>query len=103
LRPGLSTYWIDRADEGVRRASSGALTEPFASGNVTYLRLQGDEVVAAFDFDPDEGEADSIPLDDFLALLREWRRRVVDAGGASGVEAQQLTPETHRPMGPDHS
>jgi hypothetical protein len=76
---GLSTYWIDRATEGALNSQAAGSTEPFASGNVTYLRVDGQRVVAAYDFDPDEKDAASLPFGDFLALLSEWRLRVVDA------------------------
>ncbi len=72
---GLSTYWIDRTEQALRRAIADGLDEPFASGNATYLRLDGDRVVAAYDFDPEEQEGESLPLDEFLSILTEWRRR----------------------------
>lgn len=95
---GLSTYWIDRAAEGVRAAMESASTAPFLSGNVTYLRLECDRVVAGYDFDPDEEDADSIDVQDFLSLLARWRRVVTEAGGASGSEAEPHVKP--RPMGP---
>ena len=55
--PGLSTYWIDRVEAAAQSAREHRSAEPFASGNVTYLRLDGDEVIAAFDFDPAEIDA----------------------------------------------
>jgi hypothetical protein len=81
--PGLSTYWIDRVEAAAQSAREHRSAEPFASGNVTYLRLDGDEVIAAFDFDPAEIDAESMPLESFLRALREWRGRVIEAGGAS--------------------
>lgn len=101
VRQGLSTYWIDRTEEGLRRAIEHGLSEPFAAGNATYLRLSGDVVIAAYEFDPDESEAESLPVVDFLALLAEWRQRVIEAGGAHGDEAARLEdPPRPRPMGP---
>lgn len=99
-RPGLSTYWIDRTEAAVQAAAAEGSTDPFASGNVTFLRLNGDAVVAAFDFDPEGGDVEEIPLEDFLALLKEWRKRVIDAGGTHGVDAQLGTEPTPRPLGP---
>lgn len=87
-RPGLSTYWIDQAENGLRSAVETRSSDPFASGNVTWLRLDGAHIVAGYDFDPDEQEGDSIPLLDFLDLLAEWRKLVVQAGGASGAAAE---------------
>lgn len=101
LRPGLSTYWIDKTEEGVRAAVADGSDTPFASGNATYLRLDHDRIVAAFDFDPEEEDTESLSVDDFLAVLAEWRQRVIDAGGASGPEAHEIGDTTKpRPMGP---
>jgi hypothetical protein len=97
-RPGLSTYWIDQAEVRARSAAAEGSREPFASGNVTYLRLDGDRVVAGYDFDPAEAETDSISLEEFLRLLAAWRTEVVDAGGATGKDA--IPPVDPRPMGP---
>jgi hypothetical protein len=89
--PGLSTYWIDRAENRLRSAVETQSSDPFATGNVTWLRLDGDSVVAGYEFDPDEQGGDSIPLNDFLVLLAEWRKVVVEAGGASGAAAEPST------------
>jgi hypothetical protein len=98
---GLSTYWIDRTEEALRRAIAEGHEKPFASGNATYLRLDGDHVVAAYDFDPDEREGESLPLGEFLSLLNEWRRRVVEAGGVSGQAAARMSEGTQAlPDGP---
>jgi hypothetical protein len=99
-RPGLSTYWIDQVEERVRQAAIDGETEPFATGNVTILRLDGPNVVAAFDFDPDGDDTDAVPVVDFLALLSQWRQRVVAAGGVSGTEAQLVDGPEPIPMGP---
>jgi hypothetical protein len=101
VHAGLSTYWIDRTEQRARAAAAEGIDRPFASGNVTYLRVAGDRVVAGFDFDPDEAEAESVPLADFLAVLAAWRERVIEAGGASGEEAAQVVQEQRPwPMGP---
>jgi hypothetical protein len=97
-RPGLSTYWIDRAERYARQAAADRSEKPFTSGNVTYLRVEGDRVVARYDFDPDDAEGDSIPLHDFLDLLADWRQAVLNAGGASGTYAEPLV--NPWPMGP---
>lgn len=81
--PELSTYWIDRVEAAAQSARERRSADPFASGNVTYLRLAGDAVIAAFDFDAEEIEAESMPLESFLRALREWRGRLIEAGGAS--------------------
>src|SRR4051812_12233549 len=100
IHPGLSTYWIDRAEQSVRRAAEERSAEPFASGNVWFFRLEGDQVVAAYDFDP-EANADTLTLDDVLTLLAEWRTAVISAGGVSGEAAAALSPERpRRPKGP---
>lgn len=98
---GLSTYWIDRTEQALGRAIAEGLDGPLASGNATYLRLDGDHVVAAYGFDPDEQEGESLPVDEFVSLLKEWRRLVIDAGGVSGRAAAHRSEERPpRPMGP---
>jgi hypothetical protein len=101
VRQGLSTDWIDRTEALARRNAENGVSDPFASGNVTYLRLDGNRVVAGYDFDPDEENADTLMLEEFLNLLAEWRERVKEAGGASGPEAAEMV-EAERvwPMGP---
>ena len=66
------------------------MTTPFVSGNATYLRTDGEVVIAAFDFDPDEEESESIGIDVFMELLNEWRLQVIAHGGVSGSEAPRL-------------
>jgi hypothetical protein len=51
---GLSTYWIDRTEDAARRAAANGDREPFASGNATYLRLDGQTVIANWVFGPTE-------------------------------------------------
>ena len=97
---GPSTYWIDVAEIGARRATTSGDTNQFTWGNVTSLRIEGRDVVAAYEFDPDENDAEYMPLDDFLGLLAEWREHVLAAGSHSTIEF----PETYRrnpiPLGP---
>lgn len=100
LRPGLSTYWIDRAEQRARQAALDGSPEPVASGNVAFLRIEGSYVVAAYEFDPDGDDAEAVPLEVFLDLLGKWRRRVVEAGGGSGPEAQMMSGPGTRPAGP---
>jgi hypothetical protein len=91
---GLSTYWIDLTESMLRLALDDGSTEAFASGNVTYLRVEGDKVLAAYEFDaPGECE-ESMPVVEFLNLLEEWRGAVIEAGGVSGAEARLLTEES---------
>lgn len=79
---GPSTYWIDAATQGLRARLSQSSDEPFASGNITYLRLVGAEVVAGYDYAPDE-EGDAVGAQDFLELLIAWREATVDLNSAS--------------------
>jgi hypothetical protein len=91
VRQGLSTYWIDRTEERLLRARHQGLAAPFASGDAWYLRLEGDTVVAASDYDePREGHSETMPLEKFLDLLAAWRDRVIGAGGVSGSEAARI-------------
>ncbi len=99
--PALSTYWIERAQEGLRSALESGDAEPFASGNVTYFRLDGEQVVAGYEFDAEENDAESLPAEDFLRILEEWKLVVVEAGGVSGAAAMRArSGDLPRPMGP---
>ena len=80
VRGGLSTYWIDRADAAVRKAVEYGITEPFAAGNATYLQIDGERM----------------PIGEFLALLAEWRAKVIAAGGVSPPDAALLADEPIR-------
>jgi hypothetical protein len=91
LGNGPSTYWVDRAEEGARNAQRDGNERPFTSGNITLLRVVGDDVVATYDFSEDE-PSQAMPLDDFLAVLDEWRSRIIE----SAVRATAPLPETYR-------
>jgi hypothetical protein len=89
---GPSTYWIDVAEQGARRAAEERDQMPFTSGNITTLRVLEGQVVASYDF-ADEGEAtEAMDLDEFLALLAAWREKVV----ISASKATSPLPETYR-------
>jgi hypothetical protein len=48
--PGsLSTYWIDQALAGAQSARTTGSSVPFLCGNITYLRVVDDRVVAGFE------------------------------------------------------
>ncbi len=101
IRPGLSAYWIERTAERGRHAEANRSTEPFATGNVTYLRLEGNQVIAGYDFDTEEDDAESMPLSAFHQLLQQWRDAVIEAGGSYGEEAiPRPLAEPPHPMGP---
>jgi hypothetical protein len=89
---GPSTFWIDEAERGARQAHRTGDTRPFLWGNITALRVVGDSVIAKFDFDEEEEPGEAMPLDDFLALLAEWRSRVL----VSATSATEPLPETYR-------
>lgn len=84
---GLSTYWIDYAESSLRLAVEESSTAPFISGNQTYLWVEGDQVLAAYDYELPGEQEDSMAVVEFLALLDEWRKRVIEAGGACGPAA----------------
>ena len=89
---GPSTYWIDVAEAGARRAAETSDDAPFTGGNITELRVRDGLVIARYDFaEPDE-PVDALPLDDFLELLSRWRERVVE----SARRATSPLPETYR-------
>lgn len=98
VHTGLSTYWIDRTERNLRSGQDRGITDPIATGNVTYLRLHGDVVIAGYDFDAEEIDAASMPVEEFLALLSEWRTRIIESGGVSGQDAAKLV--AHRPRFP---
>ncbi len=87
---GPSTYWIDVAERGARQAAAIGDDRPFTWGNVTLLRVVGDQVEATLDFDDEVVER--IPLPDFLNLLTAWRAEVVTAASI----AVEPLPETYR-------
>ncbi len=95
---GPSTYWIDLSEAQARRSATEGELAPFVSGNITYLRVQGDLVIAAYDFDPEESEAESMPLSVFLGILGQWRTEVL----ASRHGAGEVLPDTYR-RNPRHS
>jgi hypothetical protein len=87
-----STYWIDQAIAGALRAAESADERPFLWGNVTVLRPLGSSVVANYDDDEDDEPGDAIPLIESLALLDEWRQRVI----ARAAMSTTALPETYR-------
>jgi hypothetical protein len=96
---GPSTYWIDNALRDLRARQADASTEPFASGNVTYLYARGESVEARYDFDsPDSNSVDRVAVSEFIALLTEWRQRVL----AESPDADRRVPPSRaaRPMPP---
>ncbi len=92
---GLSTYWIDVAADGARRAAEHGVEQPFVAGNVTYLRVVGDRVVAGNDFDPDEAEAQSSRWPTFLTSWPSgdnafWRSGVQRSALPGDIPAEPL-------------
>jgi hypothetical protein len=59
---------------------------------MTLLRVRSGNVVASYDFSGENEPGEAIPLDEFLALLAQWRRRVI-AGALSSTAA---LPDTYR-------
>jgi hypothetical protein len=96
---GPSTYWIDMAIAGLRSRLEDGSSEPFASGNSTYLQLQGTQVEARYDFDPvDSDSVDRVPAEEFIVLLEEWRQRVLDE--SPDAARRMPPPRPARPMPP---
>jgi len=89
---GPSTYWIDLAENGLRRAAQTGESQPFISGNATVLRVSGESVVAAYDYAEPGEPGEQLPLSEFIAILAEWRRLVTE----SARQATQPLPETYR-------
>ena len=96
---GPSTYWIDVSLRGLRARLEDGSAEPFASGNITYLQLREGHVEARYDYDDVDSDCvDRVPADSFLAMLEEWRQRLLDAF----PDAESRMPPTNaaRPMPP---
>lgn len=89
---GPSTYWIDVALEGARKSAATGDSRPFTAGNITYLRVDGNNVVAAVDYHEDEEHAERMPIATFTALLTQWRSLVVE----SQKDAAEVLPATYR-------
>ena len=89
---GPSTYWIDVAESGARRAASTQDETPFTGGNSTLLRVQHGQVIASFDFASDDEPSEGMPLEDFVGLLAAWRAQVI----LSAAQSTQPLPETYR-------
>jgi hypothetical protein len=79
--------------QGVELALKHGLKGRSTTGNVTYLRVNAKrEVVAAYDFGPEEEEAESMPIADVVDVLRRWRELVVSARS----RAERALPDTYR-------
>jgi hypothetical protein len=94
---GPSTYWLDNGIARLRERMESGTAEPFASGNATYLQLQEGLVEARYDYDPPDSDVISaVAADEFLALLVEWRRRVVEV--SPDAVRRMPPPSVGRPM-----
>lgn len=96
---GPSTYWIDTtlAQLNGRMIDGGA--DPIASGNITYLIVRDGSVQARLDIDSDDDDNyDAVPVEDFLALLRAWRSRVMLESPVANT--RMPPPRAARPMPP---
>jgi len=86
---GPSTYWIDVATAGVQRAFQKGANRPFTWGNSTLLRVIDGAVVASQDY-ADEGDpGESMPVSDFLAILEQWRDRVIESAATARLLFQR--------------
>ena len=64
---------------------------PIAGGNAYSLVLDGNEVLAVFDYG-DEDSVERLPADDVDELLASWRTRVVE----TQLHERREVPETYR-------
>ena len=87
----LSTFWIDSTLGRLRSMREGQTLGPIASGNAYSLILDGDDVVASFDYG-DEDDQERLAVDDVIELLTGWREAVV----ATQVHERRIVPETYR-------
>ncbi len=96
---GPSTYWLDHAITGLRERMESGGSEPFVSGNITYLQLRGDWVEARLDVDPiDSDIVDRVEATDLLELLTQWRTVVLEASPEAASRVPP--PRPARPMPP---
>ncbi len=94
---GPSTFWVDRALQGVRARVADGSDEVFASGNVTYLQVRNGKVEARFDYDPPDGDIfGAIEVPAFIQLVEDWRSRILEA--SSEAEKRLPPPPEARPM-----
>lgn len=76
---GPSTFWLDRALQGVRARVADASDEPFASGNTTYLQVRDGKVEARYDYDPPDDDCFGvIAVEKFIQLVEDWRARILE-------------------------
>jgi hypothetical protein len=96
---GPSTYRLDRAISYLVGRMQDGGSQPIAEGNATYLRLRAGNVEARYVYDPeDSSTVDTIPADEFLTFLQEWRKRVLDE--SPNAAQRQPPPRQARPMPP---
>jgi hypothetical protein len=96
---GPSTYWIDTTLAQLNDRAIDGGTDPIAAGNITYLIVRDGSVQARLDVDSDEDDNyDAVPIEDFLALLRAWRTRVMEVSPAADTRVPK--PRAARPMPP---
>ena len=94
---GPSTYWLDGAIAHLRERVESGNAEPFASGNATYLQLRQGRVEARYDYDPPDSDiVSTVAASEFLALLVEWRQRVVEV--SSDADGRMPPPSVAWPM-----
>jgi hypothetical protein len=89
---GPSAYWIDHAEQDARTAHESDDERPFAAGNITFLRVSDGMVVATYDFAEVDEPGQAMPIEEFLALLVEWRRRIE----VSSATATEPLPDAYR-------
>lgn len=94
---GLSTYWVDRALQGVLARVADGSDEVFASGNVTYMQVRNGKVEARYDYDPpDDDNFDAIDVQTFVPLVEDWRSRILEV--SPGADTRLPPPPPARPM-----
>ncbi|HQY97301.1 MAG TPA: hypothetical protein PLU83_09975 [Phycicoccus sp.] len=80
----LSTYWIDRV---IRKCEDGN-EGPVQSGNTTTLLLRGSNAIAASGDELFDDE--SMPVDEFLAILHKWRAKVISVRESERPQISQV-------------
>ena len=85
----LSTYWIDNTLRRLRSMRQERTIGQIASGNAYSLILDGDHVVAVFDYG-DEDSRERLAVDEVIELLIGWREAV----SVAQATEHRIVPET---------
>jgi hypothetical protein len=87
----LSTYWIDQTLDRLVSIRTKGEHGRIASGNAYSIRGSDDLVTAVFDYGDDDS-IETMPVDEFIGLLKRWGTRVRQVQ----KDETREVPETYR-------